>query len=333
MNKNRYLSRLSVVLLSTTAVTAPAFAATAGSGAEIIRVDETGAQEYCINGLTDEIYVHLRSFVAGKDRNIFKEDASIGMVIETTVSGDIARQPKRINFPIAFQATVRNYEEGLVSIPIEKGILSNFRLSDGAARYSQVELQFSFLKVQDDTTIGRAIKSLASITEKFSLPNELFGSSFEMYANVASSLIENVFTDNRNSTKDPLASIVMAFDPDGSCDNLFFEKTGTKAVVMDFDGRERDGIIDISEMRNYCFETELRPSFEVWFWRREDGVCPGRPADAHQLRNPHFGFYVTARSVEEGPDTRGDRDLGMLELCAAHGLTDPTQCGGIPPEG
>ena len=53
------------------ALPAIACAATAGSGAKIIRVDETSAQEYCINGRTDEIFVHLRSFVAGKNRNIF----------------------------------------------------------------------------------------------------------------------------------------------------------------------------------------------------------------------------------------------------------------------
>ncbi|MGH8165678.1 MAG: hypothetical protein ACREQ1_00470 [Woeseiaceae bacterium] len=325
-----YLHRCAIFLTSALAMPTLACAASTGSGAKIIRVDETSAQEYCINGKTDEIFVHLRSFVAGKDRNIFKEDASIGMVIDTTVSGDVRRQPEKISFPIAFQATVRNYREGLVSIPIEKGILSGFALSDGDARYSEVDLSFRFITVEEDTTIGRAIKSVASVTEDFSLPTELFGASFQMYASVASSLIDNVFTNNRNST-DPLASIVLAFDPDGSCDNLLFEKTGTKAVVMGAEGREQDGIVDIDQINSYCFQTELRPSFEVWFWKRAGGVCPDRPADARQLRNPHFGFYVTARSIDPEDPSRGDREAGMLDLCEAHGLTDPQLCGGISP--
>src|SRR5262245_39024046 len=104
-----------IFICSAVAIPTLACAATPGSGAKIIRVDETSAQEYCINGRTDEIFVHLRSFVAGKDRNVFKEDGSIGMVIDTTVSGDVRRQPEKINFPVAFQATVRNYGEGLVS--------------------------------------------------------------------------------------------------------------------------------------------------------------------------------------------------------------------------
>jgi hypothetical protein len=324
-------TRAGVLIFICSAVAIPilACAATPGSGAKIIRVDETSEQEYCINGRTDEIFVHLRSFVAGKDRNVFKEDGSIGMVIDTTVSGDVRRQPEKINFPVAFQATVRNYGEGLVSIPIEKGILSSFALSDGDARYSQVELSFRFIKVQEDTTIGRAIKSLATVTEDYSLPAEIFGASFQMYASIASSLIDNVFTDNRNSTQDPLASIVLAFDPDGRCDNLLFEKTGTKAVVMAGEGGDEDGVVDINQMNSYCFQTELRPSFEVWFWKRAAGVCADRPAEARQLRNPHFGFYVTARPIDPEAPTRGDREAGMLDLCAAHGLTDPQLCGGI----
>ncbi len=328
---SRHLHRCAIFLFAMLAVPALAWAATPGSGARIIRVDETSEQEYCINGRSDEIFLHLRSFVAGKDRNIFKEDASIGMVIDTTVSGDVRRQPEKISFPIAFQATVRNYGEGLVSIPIEKGILSSFALSDGDARYSQVDLSFRFVKVQEDTTIGRAIKSLATVSEDFSLPTELFGASFQMYASIASSLIDNVFTDNRNSTQDPLASIVLAFDPDGTCSNLLFEKTGTKAVVMGTEGREQDGIVDIGQMNSYCFQTELRPAFEVWFWKRQAGVCEGRPADARQLRNPHFGFYVTARPIDPEAPTRGDREARMLDLCRAHGLTDPELCGGIAP--
>ena len=323
--------RSTIVVVTTLAMPALACAATAGSGAKIIRVDETSEQEYCINGRTDEIFVHLRSFVAGKDRNIFKEDASIGMVIDTTVSGDVRRQPEKISFPIAFQATVRNYREGLVSIPIEKGILSSFALSDGDARYSQVDLSFRFIKVQEDTTVGRAIKSLATVAEDFSLPTDLFGPSFQMYASIASSLIDNVFTDNRNSTQDPLASIVLAFDPDGTCSNLLFEKTGTKAVVMGADGPEDDGIVDIDQMNSYCFQTELRPAFEVWFWKRAGGVCEARPDSARQLRTPHFGFYLTARPMDPDAPARGDREAGMLDLCAAHGLTDPQLCGGIAP--
>lgn len=326
-----HLHRCAVFIAAALAMPALACAAMPGSGAKIIRVDETSEQEYCINGRTDEVFVHMRSFVAGKDRNVFKEDGSIGMVIDTTVSGDVRRQPEKISFPIAFQATVRNYQEGLVSIPIEKGILSGFALSDGDSRYSQVDLSFRFVKVQEDTTVGRAIKSLATVAEDYSLPADLFAPSFQMYASIASSLIDNVFTDNRNSTQDPLASIVLAFDPDGSCNNLLFEKTGTKAVVMGMDGREQDGIVDIDQMNSYCFQTELRPSFEVWFWKRVGGACTSRPDDARQLRNPHFGFYVTARPIDPEAPTRGDREAGMLDLCAAHGLTDPELCGGIAP--
>ena len=215
-----------------------------------------------------------------------------------------------------------------MSIPIEKGILSGFALNAGGTKYTQVDMSFRFLKVKEDTTIGRAIKSLTNISESFNLPAELFGSSFQMYASVASSLIDNVFTDNRYSTKDPLASIILAFDPTGQCSNLLFEKTGTKAVIMGSDGGESDGIVNIDRMNSYCFEAELRPAFELWFWNRVGGICEARPTNATLLRNPYFGFYVTATPADPGV-TRGARESSMLGLCAAHGLTDPQLCGGI----
>jgi hypothetical protein len=327
-SKSQYFHRLAALLVPALLLPGLAMSAQIGSGGVIIRVDDGQSQEFCINGSTDQVFVHLRRFIAGKGKNIFKEDASIGMVIDTTITGDIGRQKNKINFPIAFQATVRSYKKGLVSIPIEKGILSGFALSSGDTRYSQVDMSFRFLKVQEDTTIGRAIKSLTSITEDFNLPVELFGSSFQMYASVASSLIDNVFTDNRYSTKDPLASIILAFDPTGQCSNLLFEKTGTKAVIMGSQGDESDGIVDIDSMNGYCFQAELKPAFELWFWRREGGICPARPADANLVRNPYFGFYVTATPVDSTAVTRGDRDASMLDLCAAHGLADPQLCTG-----
>ncbi len=306
-----------------------AAAAEVGSGGVIIRVDDGLSQEFCVDGSSDQIWLHLRRFIARRDSNVFKADSSIGMVIDTTITGDIGRQKDKINFPIVFQATVRSYQKGLVSIPIEKGILSGFALRSGDTRYTQVDFSFRFLKVQEDTTISRAIKSIAGITEAFNIPAELFGGSFQMYASVASSLIDNVFTDNRYSTKDPLASIVLAFDPTGQCDNLLFEKTGTKAVILSAGGDEKDGIVSIDTINGYCFAAELRPAFELWFWNRVGGICEARPADAKQLRNPYFGFYVTATPTDNAAPTRGARDQSMLSLCAAHGLTDPMQCGGI----
>lgn len=324
-----FVHRLAAFLISVLFLPGLAFGAKVGSGGVIIRVDDGQSQEFCVNGATDQIWVHLRRFIAGKDRNIFKEDASIGMVIDTTVTGDIGRQKDKIKFPIAFQATVRSYQKGLVSIPVEKGILSGFALSSGDTRYSQVEMSFRFIKVKEDTTIGRAVKSLINVSDTFNLPSQLFGASFQMYSSVASSLIDNVFTDNRYSTKDPLASIVLAFDSTGQCNNLLFEKTGTKAVIMGAEGRERDGIVNIDAMNSYCFEAELRPAFELWFWGREGGICEQRPANASLLRNPYFGFYVTSTPADPGSEVRGARESGMLALCAAHGLTDPKLCGGV----
>lgn len=320
--------RFLVFLLSVLFVPGLAAAAEVGSGGVIIRVDDGQAQEFCVNGARDQIWVHLRRFIAPKDRNIFKEDASIGMVIDTTITGDIGRNKNKINFPIAFQATVRGYQKGLVSIPVEKGILSGFALNSDDTRYTQVDLSFRFLKIQEDTTIGRAIRSLTSVSEDFNLPEQLFGASFQMYASVASSMIDNIFTDNRYSTKDPLASIILAFDPTGRCENLLFERTGTKAVILGAEGRESDGIVDIDSMNGYCFEAELRPAFELWFWRRVGGICEARPQNAALLRNPYFGFYVTATPVDPNETDRGPRDTSMKSLCAAHGLTDPELCTG-----
>lgn len=290
----------SIVLISSAllAVSALYSADSAGStGKIIVRIDD-GADSRCINYASDKITMKLRRIIIKKKSGVFTEDKFVAMVLNTTLSGnDASNVNKKVTFPRLYTATIGNYSDGLVSVPVEELLFSNFTLSDGAGnRFDTTEIEFSFLSIKAQNKLGTALSTLGDITSKLPIPPNPYSDGFKFFTDYANKVIsDSIANDNNIAGTAKEGKISLSFSPTNTCIGDQ-ERTGTIAVVSGMSGA---GALDIS--KEHCWDADLAPVFVLKYAPKPTNGADCSTVAKGEFKlvaNPYVGFYLNAGPKE-----------------------------------
>lgn len=301
----------------------PLHAATSRDGSIIVRIPD-GFESHCINANTDTISLHLRRVIIQKDVGWFSEDKEVGLLLETTIYGMSNNTDQQRTFPRMFKSSVAEYDQGIVSLPIEQRLLHQFKLKRDKDIYNGIDLSFTVLKKKQKTNFGVALEQLVVITRQLPLPPNPYSQAFQFFSDYANRVVsESLNKDNNVDDQLKEGQFSLAFSVGGNCAGDF-ERTGTLAVVKASEGSEDAGNIDIN--KDYCWQAELKPVFELRFAKKPaDGNCTNA-IGFRKVRNSYYGFFLNAVEVGRAgllaiPSDR----LESVARCSAHGIS-PEDC-------
>lgn len=286
------------------------------SGKAIIRVEDH-VRSHCIDASRDTVWLDMLQLVTNRNSDWFTEDKSIGMMVNTTITGtgyddsNKAHNTYTVSYPKMKGVHFEQYHSGHgIQIPIQFGILEGFKLKAGNKIISSIGLDIILVRKEKSRNWANGLGALIDVTKKLIVPFDLFSEGFELFAEYAT----QVAIGEAGLQKDDLISmndstIHITLSPDGDCgtDKYFFS-TGTIAVVTSETPAEHSGIIDADRPNQYCYISSLAPSFEVKFARKNpDGSCPAQ-GTFETLMNDHYAFYLNAISADQkGAGTRRSR--------------------------
>jgi hypothetical protein len=271
------------------------YAATPPTGKTIVRIED-GAASRCINSSTDRITMNLRRVIIEKKSKWLSEEQSVALVLNTTISGNDSNSiAKKVSFPRMYTALTKNYSDGLISVPIEEKLFSNFALFDAADNsYDSTEIEFSLLAFRVKDNMGAALTSLSNITNSMPIPINPFSEGFKFFGAYATSVVDAAIKEDNNiAATAKEGKIVLSFSPNAICTGDQ-ERTGTLAVVSGISGSESKGVVDIT--KEYCWKANLTPVFTLKYASLPaNNVCTDvNTASYKVLNNPYIAFYLNA---------------------------------------
>jgi hypothetical protein len=274
-----------------------AFAQKIPDGAVIVRAEDGGASR-CINGSSDVISFHLIGMTTEKpsarELSWLKEEAAVGLIIDTALEGATGGSVKKVAFPRAFMINVQQYKPGLLRLPVEQKLLSRFALTNGDNVYSTAEFSFRIVETNKDSPTLAVIKELANITVDLPLQANPFQDGFEYFARYGSRLIETLYGSSNSGDQTYDGKITFEFSPSADC-QAGFESTGPKIVIKGHSGKVEDGFVDVKNTNKFCWRIRPSPSFGAEFADRlPDGTCPSENPNWSSLNNPHYAFLLNA---------------------------------------
>lgn len=299
-------------------------------GGTIVRIPD--GSSHCINASTDQVWLTLRRMIISKKKGWLTEDKSVSVFLTATLQDQSDKPPK---FPLTTQATVAKYTPGQVSVPVEYSLMQGFKLSqkvsDKDVSYTGVNVDLTLLNQRGKTRWGNALTALDQFASKLPVPANPYSKGIQYVSDFANSAVETDIKNQPNDDKVRSASLTLIFAPNGQCvANRDFESTGTLAVV-DQDGVLTDpGYIKESDMPNYCWKADLKPSFVLWAAPKENAKeCSDatyKPA-WKQVANNYVGLFLNAVPVTGhlGAEADKARDEAITR-CQLHGIDDPNQC-------
>ena len=321
MAPNKWLVATVLLFESATAI-----AEVKPDGGTIVRVPD-GAASSCIDGKKDAIWLTLRRVITTKDSDWLTKDNSVGVVIETLVRTD-PPAPKAISFPLLAEATIGNFSDGQISIPIEYSIIDSLKLMQGQTRYTGLQIEITLINKRSKNRWGNALVALQEVTKKLPIPGDpiLQSASYLLdFANRAVSMeIETLAKDDKSKG----ATIAVTFDPSGKCVDESFEKSGTLAVIF-AKGTKGPGYVSIDQASEYCWTADLIPAFSLKAAvRPANGACPegGGNPEFRPVTNNYTAFILNSQPVTKlhASDTDPDR-ASALRRCNANGF-DAKDC-------
>jgi hypothetical protein len=243
---------------------------------------------------TDHIKIRLRKLIIPKTSRFLGlvQDQAAAFYINTSLTGGNGDNNKKVSFSTVNQQSMSAYGNGVVAFPIEQAVLSDFPLSTGSTRFTEISLEFSVVKTTGKSQAATVLLGAVGATKNLTLPaNPLSGA-----LDIASTYV-NAFLDplvekaNKNGEAQPSAKFALGISSSGTCD-VDDAKTGTRAVIFAVDDLSQPNTADIA--KQYCWRVDTTPQWMLEFAQMPanqkcDGVTGFAP-----LANPYAMFYVSA---------------------------------------
>jgi hypothetical protein len=259
-------------------------------GGMIVRITDPLASR-CISAQDDAVTFQLVRAIERRQWNWFKSDKSVGLYIETTLSGSTGTDNKKITFPRAFMIDVQDYGPGMVSLPVEKTLLSKFRLKNGDSLYSNAEFSIKLVKNRGDEAAGIALKVLADSTKDLPIPANPFTTGFDFFVGVTNKFVDKYFEEklsDQNSA--PRAEFPIEFTTNGDC-SAGGATTGAIAVIF---ASNEPHAVSMGQEENYCFRYKTAPTQRLEYATKTAGLCASDDASFKIVPNSYYLFVLGA---------------------------------------
>lgn len=272
----------------------------AQGGVKIIRAIDRYNSSDCIYPNKHNIYMDLRRIIIDKNAGFWEEDKSVGILLNIELEGRSLskdRNTVRVIFPKLFEASLKRYEKGSTSIPLELMIFNELDLKNENIQLNTIRVELSILKKKDPTSFGIALSSLAKVTKNFPLPANPFSDAFKYFAQYTEDVVKDYLNSDNNVDKNiRYGAFTLNFSPNGNCVGGF-EKTGSIAFVeADNENIHKKGIVDIKN--EYCWiSITSEASFDLKFAPMpENRKCNEVLDNKFELvNNPYILFVLNAR--------------------------------------
>lgn len=300
-------------------------AAFAQTGGKIVRVDDAGVAERCIDPYKDKVWLTLRGLTATKSQGWFTKDKDVSVIINARVQTD-PPPPTPISFPLMSIAKFGEGPNGQVSVPIEYSIVSGLVMRQDQIVYTGIGVEITLVNLMDRSKLGSALQALDTITSsaKLPIPAAPYVQAVTYLTGFANSAVQKDIDAQKND-KAVAGAMQFNFDPSGECVSGDFEKTGTKAIISSTGNASDPGYVNLNNIDQYCFRANLRPSFSLKTALRtsEQDCSKLRDTDFKSVSNNYIGLYLNKQAVGKGlgPSSVANRDRSeSIKRCEVHGF-------------
>jgi len=284
----------------------------------------------CINSRRDYVWAKLGDLKTATQKGLLTKDASIGLVISTTVKANSGTDTDPLTFPsIATGILGENGQVGNKAgffIPIQLGLVNGFQLNTSSARFSEMDFEVKIIHEKKANAFGSAIKTLADLANDLPLPPSPYTTGARYFAKYANTAISNSLA-SPDVDKQPLsgrtvlqfASAATAIPAKQMCTNPGFSNTGTYAIIDSWDKTdgnqtEANGYVDIARLNDYCWIAEYDNGITMKWQKR---LAAGCDSATFTLRNNYIPIVISAIDMDDFGDGNA---LQSLEA----GVTLPT---------
>jgi len=295
----------------------------------MVRVDDAGVPERCIDPYNDKVWLTLRGLTVGKNVDWFTKDKDISVIINARVQTDPA-PVSPIAFPLMSQAKLGEGPAGQVSVPIEYSIVSGLKLKQDTIIYTGLGVEITLVNLKDRSKMGSALQALDTITSsaKIPIPASPYTQAATYLTAFANSAVQKDI-DAQKSDKAVAGSMQFNFDPNGQCAAGDFERTGTKAIIFSDGDKSSPGYVDGADIAQYCFRAKLNPAFVLSAVKKTPAKdCTAfADTDYKTVSNNYIGLYLNKQTVRTvlGPTSTSERDRQeSIARCRANGINDAT---------
>jgi len=281
----------------------PAWPQGLGGGA-IVGIDDGTAHE-CIDTSKYNVSIQLVGLQVRRTSNFWSRSKNLGAKIDVTI---LNKNNQEFVFPRGVLINAREINGDIATLPIKKSIMSKYRLDDGTDPYVNIGLNIFVINLEEQTPASSALLQFIDFSSSLPLPPNPYVQGVQHFAGFAQKVIEaNIRTAEEKS---PVAAL--SFDLASNDDDLQncprgALRQGVTAVIFSHQGSESDGIIPLSELRNFCLELS-EDTNQILYRRKSNDGCV-RTTPPKILRNPLVAILVnkwlkdprgqTARSIIE----------------------------------
>ncbi len=286
-----------------------------GQGARNAFAPDSGTR--CINSRRDYVWAKLGDLQTATQKGILTKDASIAVVLSTTVKASSGTDTDPLTFPTVATGTLGSNgkvgDKGGFSVPIQLGLVNQFQLNNGtAARFSEMDFEIKLIHEKKANAFGTAVKTLADLANDLPLPPSPYTTGARYFAKYANTAIANSL-QSPDIEKQPLSGrTVLQFGSSQSaipaqqkCSNPAFANTGTYAVVDSWDTSdpsqtEANGYVDIGRLNDYCWIAEYVDAITMKWQKR---LASGCDSVTHTLKNNYIPIVISALDQDDIGDT------------------------------
>jgi hypothetical protein len=327
------LTIISVLLVSVlaTGATSPI------KGGVPVRVPNAPDAE-CINSSTDKVWLTLYRIVETKRSGFFTNENQAEIIVTVKVQSD-PQTASPLSFPLSVKVNTANYgKSGQVSLPIEYTLVSGLPLTqkqtDKTVSYTGFSVDTTLVNLRSQNGLGSAISALSSLTgdNKLPIPSNPYSEAATFLFGFATKAIQNDITAKNANDKYSTASLAMNFSSDASCRGgptaEGFERTGTKAILMEEGNRADAAYVPIDQVNDYCWTADTTPSFVLKAAKKVAGkACGDSSYDAlyAPIANDFIAYFLQKQtmSTKLGRNTALAKDKkNAKKLCDALGMSN-----------
>ncbi|HET9866782.1 MAG TPA: hypothetical protein VFQ06_05790, partial [Nitrospira sp.] len=292
----------------------------------------SGPTSECINGQQDQVWLTLYRVITSKKQGFLSRENEAAIIAKVVVNTK-PQAPLPKAYPLSTKMNIRPYPTGQISLPVEYALINGLPLKEQDASgkpilYTGFSVETTLVNLKSRNGFGAALDALTQVTgsKKLPIPDSPFTQAAGYLLEFANNAVTNDLNSKNAADKLTTATLVLNFDPEGSCkDDPFadgFEKTGIKAIVM-ATGIPGSQLIPLDAVTSYCWAADTKPSFIVKAAKAQAGLPCGDKAYAplyKPVTNDYVAFLLQKRRISTtlGP---GD-NAAKLDMTDSQGLCD-----------
>lgn len=306
------------------------------AGGVPVRIDG-GPPARCINGSTDQVWLKLHRVVMTKKSEWWGLSANNQAQVVITVQ--VKTRPaatQTLSYPLSAKVNIRDYETGQVSLPVEYMLIDGLELKQKDADkkdvyYTGLGVDTTVINVKSAGALGATLSALAELTgsKKLPIPDTPYTQAAGYLLDFANKAVTNEINGQNADEKYATASLALAFDPDGNCneDGQGFETTGVKAILMAEGNSNSPAYVPIDQVGDYCWTAETKPAFVLKAAKKVGGKnCADASYAAlyKTITNNYVAYMLNKRTLggHLGPSQARQDIQESKQLCDALNTED-----------